>query len=128
MEGAGGAVGEIYEWAIANPDKVSCIYGENPILRHYSSQSQPIDNLAPLAKADVPILHVCGSDDPWLESQTRVAEQRYRELGGTITVMIQGGKAHLPLAPGDIGPVVEFIINNVAARDGENVTPKGSAR
>ena len=30
LEGAGGAAGEAYAWAIANPDKVSCIYGENP--------------------------------------------------------------------------------------------------
>lgn len=126
MEGAGGAAGEIYEWAIANPDKVSCIYAENPILHHYSSQSQPIDNLAPLAKAGVPILHVCGSNDPWLESQTQVAEQRYREFGGKITVMIQDGEAHFPLAPKDVRPVVEFITNSVAARDGKFVTPDGT--
>ena len=119
MEGAGGAASEIYEWAIANPDKASCIYGENPILRHYSSRSQPIDSLTPLANAGVPILHVCGSDDPWLESQTRVAEQRYRELNGTMTVVIQSGQDHFPLAPRDIGPVVEFIIESVAARDRE---------
>lgn len=119
LEGAGGSAGEIYEWAIANPDNVSCIYGENPILRHYSSQSQPIDNLAPLAKAGIRILHVCGSDDPWLESQTRVAEQRYRELGGAITVVIQDGNAHFPLSPRDVRPVVEFITDSVATRDGE---------
>ena len=33
MEGAGGAAGEVYAWAIANPDKVACIYAENPVLR-----------------------------------------------------------------------------------------------
>ena len=30
MEGAGTSAGEAYAWAIENPDKVSCIYGENP--------------------------------------------------------------------------------------------------
>src|SRR5205814_7689618 len=59
LEGAGGAAGEAYAWAIANPDKVSCIYGENPVLRSNLSKEQPLDNLAPLAKADVPLLHVC---------------------------------------------------------------------
>ena len=30
MEGAGGGAGEAYAWAIENPDKVSCVYAENP--------------------------------------------------------------------------------------------------
>ena len=50
MEGAGTSAGEAYAWAIANPDKVSCIYGENPALRSVMSKSPPIDNLAPLAE------------------------------------------------------------------------------
>jgi hypothetical protein len=64
IDGAGGAAGEMYVWAIANPDKVSCIYGENPRLHSSLAKTQPLDNLAPLAKAGVPILHVCGSLDP----------------------------------------------------------------
>jgi hypothetical protein len=36
--------------------------------------------------AGVPLLHVCGSLDPWINDQTRVAEKRYKELGGQITV------------------------------------------
>jgi len=114
MEGAGRAAGEVYAWAIANPDKISCIYGENPLLRSNMSKAQPLDNLAPLAKANVPILHVCGSLDPGLESQTRVAEKRYRELGGQITVIVKEGEGHYPLAPKDRQPVVDFIIKNIA--------------
>jgi pimeloyl-ACP methyl ester carboxylesterase len=109
MEGAGGAAGEAYAWAIANPDKVSCIYAENPVLHSNTAQTQPLDNLAPLAKAGVPILHVCGSEDPWLDSQTRVAEKRYTELGGKITVLVQNGQGHYPLAPSDPQPAVKFI-------------------
>ena len=56
------------------------------------STTQPIDNLAPLANAGVHILHVCGSLDPSLESQTRIAEKRYQELGGRITVIIKEGE------------------------------------
>ena len=67
MEGAGGAAGAAYAWAVSNPDKVSCIYGENPILRNNMSKTPLLDNLAPLAKAGVPLLHDCGSLDPSLQ-------------------------------------------------------------
>lgn len=114
MQGDGGAAGDAYAWAIENPDKVSCIYGENPVLRSKMSKSPPLDNLAPLAKARVPLLHVCGSLDPWLKDQTRVAEPRYRELGGQITVIVQEGGGHYPLAPKNVEPVVEFITKCVS--------------
>ena len=113
MEGAGGAAGEAYAWAIANPDKVSCIYGENPVLHSHMSKKQPLDNLAPLAKAGVPLFHVCGSLDPWLESQTRALEKRFRELGGQVTVIVTEGAGHYPLAPRDRQPVVDFIVKSV---------------
>jgi len=109
MEGAGEAAGEAYAWAIENPDKISCIYSENPVLRSKMSKVQPLDNLAPLAKAGVPLLHVCGSLDPWLKDQTRVAQQRYKKLGGHIRVIIKQGEGHYPLAPTDAKPVIEFI-------------------
>jgi pimeloyl-ACP methyl ester carboxylesterase len=112
MAGAGGAAGEAYAWASANPDKVSCIYAENPLLHSNMSQVQPLDNLEPLAKAGVPILHVCGAEDPWLDSQTRVLEKRYPELGGKVTVLVQNGQGHYPLAPNDPKPVVDFITSN----------------
>jgi hypothetical protein len=116
MEGAGGAAGEAYAWAIANPGKVSCIYGENPVLRSHTSTTQPLDNLAPLANAGVPLLHVCGDLDPWLETQTRVAQKRYQEFGGEITVLINEGEGHYPLSPKNQQPVVDFIIKSVTAR------------
>jgi hypothetical protein len=109
MEGTGCAAGEAYAWAIENPDKVSCIYGENPILRSTISKSPPLENLAVLAKAGVPLLHVCGSLDPSLDDQSRVVEKRYEELGGQITVIVKEGDAHYPLAPRDPKPVLDFI-------------------
>jgi pimeloyl-ACP methyl ester carboxylesterase len=109
LEGAGEASGEAYAWAIENPDKVACVYGENPVLRSHMAKTPPLDNLAPLAKAGVPLLHVCGSLDPWINDQTRVAEKRYKELGGQITVIVKEGEGHFPTAPKDVQPVVEFI-------------------
>jgi hypothetical protein len=68
--------------------QVSCIYSENPVLRSKMPKTPPLDNLAPLAKAGLPLLHVCGSLDPWLKDQTRMAEQGYREIGAKITIIV----------------------------------------
>ena len=111
LEGAGGAAGEAYAWAIANPDKVSCIYGENPVLRCTMTKAQPLDNLAALSRAGIPVLHVCGSLDPMLASQTREVEKRYKELGGVMTVIVQKGKGHYPTAPEDPNMAIDFILS-----------------
>jgi pimeloyl-ACP methyl ester carboxylesterase len=112
LEGAGGAAGEAYAWAIANPDKAACIYAENPRLRSQMTKVQPLDNLAPLAKAGIPLLHVCGDRDPFLETHSRVLEKRYKELGGSVQVLIENGRGHLPTAPADPKPAVDFILSH----------------
>jgi pimeloyl-ACP methyl ester carboxylesterase len=109
MAGGGRAAGEAYAWATENPDKVCCIYGENPVLRSTMPNTSPVKNLARLASAGVPLLYVCGSGDPALESDTRMLEKSYKELGGSITVIIKDGEGHYPLGPNDPKPVVEFI-------------------
>jgi hypothetical protein len=76
------------------------------------TKTAPIGNLAPLAKAGVPILHDCGSLDPWLDSQTRVVEKKYKELGGQITVIVREGEGHFPLATKDPKAVVDFILGH----------------
>ena len=114
LAGVGAGAGEAYAWAIENPDKASCIYGENPVLRSImegrKEKKSPLDNLAPLAKAGVPILHVCGQLDPWLDRETRVAEKRYKEFGGQMTVIVKPGEGHFPVGPQDPTPVVDFIV------------------
>ena len=109
MEGAGGGAGEVYAWAIENADKVSCVYAENPRMHSALAKTQPLDNLAPLAKANVPLLHVCGSLDPWFKDNTLEVEKRYKKLGGKIEVIVKKGAGHYPLAPEDPAPVVDFI-------------------
>ncbi len=130
LAGAGGAAGEAYAWAIANPDKVSCIYAENPRLRCTMTKAQPLEGLAALAKAGVPALHVCGSLDPLFASHTREAEKRFKELGASMTVIVQDGAGHYPMGPQDSRPVVDFIVGrqgpkgsrqNVAPSDGPQV-------
>jgi pimeloyl-ACP methyl ester carboxylesterase len=125
LEGAGGAAGEAYAWAIANPDKVSCIYAENPVLRCTMTRAQPLDNLSPLAKASVPLLHVCGSLDPMFKDHTRAAERRYKELGASITVLVQEGGGHYPTAPRDPKPVIDFILGH---QEAHATRPKATPR
>lgn len=112
LKGAGGAAGEVYAWAIANPNQVSCIYGENPILKSKLAKIQPVDNLAPLAEAKVPLMHVCGSLDPWFNENTSIARKLYKKLGGKMTVIIQKGEGHYPLGLKDPKPVIDFIKQN----------------
>lgn len=110
MGGAGGAAGEAYAWAIANPDKVSCIYAENPLLRSHMTKGSLVDHLAPLAKTGVPLLNVCGSLDPFYHDNTRALEERYKDLGGQATTIVKENQGHFPLAPADLKPVVDFVI------------------
>ena len=112
MEGTGAAAGEAYAWAIENTDRVACIVGRNPALRSLMSKTSPIENLDPLAKAGVPLLHVCDKNDPWLSEQTKVVEQRYKKLGGHITVIINENDARSLLASEAEKRVVNFIMTN----------------
>lgn len=114
LEGTGTAAGEAYAWAIANPDKVACIYAENPALRSLMTKAPLLDNLAPLARAGVPILHDCGSLDPWFKTQTLAVEERYKALGGHITVIVKPGMGHYPARPLDPRPIVDFILSHPA--------------
>jgi len=112
MEGASGAAGEVTNWAIANPDKVSCIYGEDPVFHTRMNKVQPMDNLKPLAAAGVPFLCVSGVLDPALAANTRALEKKYQGMGGKVTVIIQDGIGRYPTGPKDTKPVVDFILSH----------------
>jgi len=75
-------------------------------------QRNPVDSLEPLAKAKVPLLHVYGDADevvPWDEN-TGVIAQRYKKLGGSITLIAKPGVGHHPHGLEDSTPIVEFIV------------------
>jgi hypothetical protein len=109
LEGTGTAAGEAYAWAIENPDKVACIVSRNPALRSLMSKTSPLENLDPLAKAGVPLLHLCDNTDPWFNEQTKIVEQRYRGLGGEITVIVSANDARSPLPPATLARAVDFV-------------------
>ena len=74
----------------------------------------PIDNLAPLAKAGVPLLHIVGDADNIvpLEENTAIVEKRYKELGGQITVIVKKGISHHPHSLQDPAPIVDFVLKH----------------
>lgn len=78
----------------------------------------PVDNLAPLAKAKIPLLHICGDADDVvpLDENTRVVEARYKELGGDITVIVKPGVGHHPHSLKDPAPIVEFVLKHTEGR------------
>ena len=88
MEGTGTSAGDAYIWAIANPDKVSCIVGHNAALRSLMSKTSPMDNLATLSNANVPLLHISDRADPWVHDYTDAIEKKYKELGGWIFKLV----------------------------------------
>lgn len=75
----------------------------------------PVDNLRPLAKYDIPILSICGTADPLvpIEENTGLVEERYHKLGGTIEVIRKEGVGHHPHSLHDPTPIVEFVIEAV---------------
>ena len=74
----------------------------------------PVDHLEPLAKARIPLLHVCGDADDVvpIEENTRVVEERYRKLGGAITVIAKPGVGHHPHSLQDPAPIVDFVLKH----------------
>jgi pimeloyl-ACP methyl ester carboxylesterase len=108
--GRGAATGEIYNWAIDNPGKVACIYGENPVMRASTAKVQPLDRLDPLAKAGVVVIHSCGSLDPNLAGHTDEVKRRYK---GKFHRIIDRGRGHYPLSPDNPDVVASLIIKTV---------------
>ena len=138
----------VYNWASANPEKVACIYADNPVcdfkswpagrgkairyqtpweacLKAYGLTEEqaleyehnPIDNLEPLARAVVPVLHVCGTADTAvpMPENTDIVERRYKKLGGKITIIRKPGVNHHPHSLKDPKPIVDFILSHTTA-------------
>ncbi len=126
----------IYNWAAENPEKVAAIYGDAPvmdfkswpghsnvgILKAYGFKNaaeskaykgNPIDNLEPLAKAGIPIIHIVGDLDkvvPVAEN-TSIAQARYEMMGGIFEV-IHKQAGHHPHSLKDPKPLVEFMLKH----------------
>ena len=76
-------------------------------------KGNPIDNLAPLAKAKIPIFCVCGDLHDWvvpIEANTLLLETRYKELGGDVEVIRKPKAGHRPHSLPDPTPIVNFVL------------------
>jgi hypothetical protein len=105
-----------YLWATTHPDKVACIYADNP-----GGNPQNLMRVGELAPYDVPLLHVCGSLDPLLGKYSDAIENIYQQFGGRISVMIKEGAAHHPHSLQDPQPIADFITQSVQVNS--NVPP-----
>jgi lysophospholipase L1-like esterase/pimeloyl-ACP methyl ester carboxylesterase len=79
-----------------------------------AAKVNPVDNLAPLAKAKVPLLHVYGDADDVVppDENTLLLAERYRKLGGSIQLIAKAGVGHHPHGLADSTPIVQFILDN----------------
>ncbi len=99
-----------YRWGTANPDKVSCIYADNP-----GMDRDAFMRLGDLARADVPVLQVCGTIDPIFGKFASAVEDIYQQFGGRISMMIKEGYAHHPHSLRNPKPIADFIEQSVNA-------------
>jgi hypothetical protein len=92
---------------------------------HFSSEAQmlafdgnPIDILAPIAKARIPIIHVDGDADKDVppDENTDIVRERYLKMGGDFVLIVKQGCAHHPHGLSDPTPVVDFIVAHTAGR------------
>lgn len=107
-----------YNWAAEHPESVGCIAGIYPVgdlrswpglkaasgpyemtveqLEQQLTAHNPVDRLAPLAKAKVPIFHIHGDLDKLvpLDANSATVASRYKELGGSMTLKIAEGQGH----------------------------------
>ena len=72
----------------------------------------PIDNLAPIAAAKIPIIAVAGDADDTVPvaENIGIVEARYKKLGGEIKVILKPGVGHHPHSLEDPTPVVDFLL------------------
>ena len=105
-------------WAVANPDKVAGFAGIYPVcnlasypgvtnaaaayeleadlLQARLAEHNPVDRLAPLAKAGVPLFAIHGDQDQVvpLEANSGLLKTRYTELGGSMQLLVPPGQGH----------------------------------
>ncbi len=124
-------------WAIRNPQDVLGVYLDAPVLdiaswpkpssaalwekclsaygleeSNSDSWEGPLDKLARLSEARVPIMVVAGGADdvvPFSEN-SGILERRYQELHGDIEVIVKAGEGHHPHSLLDPDPVLDWTL------------------
>ena len=97
------------------------------LIKHYGFKDEaealaykgnPIDTLAPLAKAKIALINVVGDADTTVpaEENAVIVEQRYKALGGVCELIHKPGVNHHPHGLDDPKPVLKFIIEHATSR------------
>jgi len=96
-----------------NPDKVSCIYGENPVMRSIMASEQGdrhlADKLERWPRAGVPIL-TCAAARSMARPRRGSRRRITSALGGNFHVIIKQGEGHFPTGRQDPNPWWIFIV------------------
>jgi pimeloyl-ACP methyl ester carboxylesterase len=104
--GLGTGIGSAEEWG-----KLLKAYDFKDDREAIASRLNPVDRLAPLAKARLPLLLVYGDNDrvvPHRENSALLYD-RYRALGGPVERIVKPGQDHHPHGLADPRPIVEFF-------------------
>ncbi|MHB1078531.1 MAG: alpha/beta hydrolase [Prosthecobacter sp.] len=137
----------IFNWAKANPTKVTAIYGDNPLLdlRAFPNSTpearamrkqclesygiteaqlpdfkgSPIDGLEALAAAKVPVFLVLGMKDDVVPATQHadVLETRYKALGGSVTRWEKPEEGHHPHGLHPVAPLVDAVLEAARSAD-----------
>jgi pimeloyl-ACP methyl ester carboxylesterase len=89
-------------------------YGYKSDPEGLAHHGNPIDLLEPLARAKVPLLHVCGDKDtctPY-EENSGIVKSRYEAMGGPIEIILKKGVGHELCGLEDPTPILDFIRRN----------------
>ena len=125
----------LYNWAAEHPESVACLAGIYPVCKLLSypglqaacgayglseaelavqlTQHNPIERLEGLARAGAPLFHLHGDCDTVvpIEHNSAMVADRYRLLGGTMTLRLVEGQGH-NYWPGwfECQELVDFVI------------------
>ena len=92
------------------------IYGFKSEAEALAYDRNPVDKAPILAKANVPIIHVCGDSDKAVpyEENTGLFRDRYEKAGGrNMTIILKGGTGHWTHGLKDPTPVVDFVVRAI---------------
>lgn len=111
-KGLGTGAGSEAEWK-----KLLAAHGFASDAEAVAYKHNPVDNLAPLARAGVPLLLVYGDADRVVPARENsdVVFARYRGLGGYAARVVKPGQDHHPHGLADVAPVVRFFADALAA-------------
>ena len=132
----------LYNWAVEHPENVAGVAGIYPVcnllsypglkkaapayemteaeLKENLAEHNPVDRLAPLAKAKVPIYHIQGDSDKVvpLEDNSALLAKNYQSLGGSATIeVIKGGGHDMERHWFESQTLTDFIIERALDKD-----------